>query len=207
MLEALAKHEHTNRHFLFTGDESWMFYDYDHRTRLIASWDSVDEIERPSHFRQKTMLTVFFNGTRECKIAILPKGQKVNGAYFIESLLRPLAEICYGQGRGTRERRVKLHFDIGPVHNIEGVRENPASFGFGRMAHPPYSPDLAPCNFFLFGALKQPFVGQHLATINDLLMSVEAFLRGLSADFLQTVFRNGYGDCSDALRVTDNTLS
>jgi hypothetical protein len=33
MLQALAKHEHANYHFLFTGDESWMFYAYDHRKR------------------------------------------------------------------------------------------------------------------------------------------------------------------------------
>jgi hypothetical protein len=30
ILQALAKHEHTNYHFLFTGDESSMFYAYDH---------------------------------------------------------------------------------------------------------------------------------------------------------------------------------
>jgi hypothetical protein len=30
MLQALAKHEHTNYHFLFTGDESWMLYTSDH---------------------------------------------------------------------------------------------------------------------------------------------------------------------------------
>jgi hypothetical protein len=54
------------------------------------------------------------------------------------------------------------------------------------MAHLPYTPDLTLCDFFLFGAMKQAFASQHFATIHDLLMSVEAFLRGLSADFLQT---------------------
>jgi hypothetical protein len=32
MLQALAKHEHMSYHFLFTGDESWMFYTDDPRT-------------------------------------------------------------------------------------------------------------------------------------------------------------------------------
>jgi hypothetical protein len=82
-----------------------------------------------------------------------------------------------------------LHFDNSRVHNTQGGRENLASFGFRRMANPPYSPDLAPHDFFLFGAMKQAFAGQHFAAIDNLLMSVEAFLRGLSADFLQTVFQ------------------
>jgi hypothetical protein len=57
------------------------------------------------------------------------------------------------------------------------------------MAHPPYSPDLAPSEFFRFGVMKQAFTGQHFATSDDLLMSVKASLRGLSADFLHTVFQ------------------
>jgi hypothetical protein len=75
------------------------------------------------------------------------------------------------------------------------------------MAHPPYSPDLAPCNFFLFGAVKQAFAGQHFATTDDLLMSVETFLIGISADFLQTVLQEwirrlqlcceGGGECAE----------
>jgi hypothetical protein len=74
MLEALAKHEHTNYHFLFTNDESWMFYVYGHRTSWIASWDDVDEIERPLHFHQKAMFMIFFNGAGEYNTAILPEG-------------------------------------------------------------------------------------------------------------------------------------
>jgi hypothetical protein len=60
------------------------------------------------------------------------------------------------------------------------------------MARPPYSQDLALCDFF-FGAMKQAFAWQHFATINDLLMSVDSFLRGFSADFLQTVFQEWIG--------------
>jgi hypothetical protein len=128
MLQALAKHEHANYHFLFTGDQSWMFYAYDCRRRWVASWNDLDEIEWPSHFGQKTMFTVFFNGTGEWKIGILAEGEKMNSAYFIESMLRPLPEICYSQAKGTREKRVMLHFDNAAVHGTERVRENLASF-------------------------------------------------------------------------------
>jgi hypothetical protein len=81
-----------------------------------------------------------------------------------------------------------LHFDTAPVHNTEGARENLASFGFRRMAHPPYSPDLELRDFFLFGAMKHAFTGQYFTIIDDRLMSLEASPRGLSGDFLQTVF-------------------
>jgi hypothetical protein len=55
------------------------------------------------------------------------------------------------------------------------------------MEHPRYSPDVALCDFFLFGAMKQAFVGQHFDIIDDGFMGVKASLGGLSADFLQTI--------------------
>jgi hypothetical protein len=98
-LQALAKHKHSHFHFLFTGDESWMFSPYNHRTMFVTSWDDVDGIERPSHFQQKTVRPIFFSGTGEDKMAILPPGQQTNSTYFMECVLGPLTEVCSPEGR------------------------------------------------------------------------------------------------------------
>jgi hypothetical protein len=82
-----------------------------------------------------------------------------------------------------------LHFDNTPVPNTEGVQKSLAKFEFRKMEHPPYRPDLAPCDFRLFGAMKQAFGGQYFDTINKLFMGVEAFLGELFPDFLQIVFQ------------------
>jgi hypothetical protein len=164
-----------------------MFYAEDHRTRWGASWDDIDEIGRPPHFHQKTMFAIFVNGTVECTIAILPEGPKTNSIYFIECVLRPLTEICCPQGRMVHEKRIMLHFDNAPVHSTERVQESLANFGFRRTEHPPYSPDLTPYAFFLFGAMKQARAGQYFDAIGHFFMAAEAFLGGLSVDFLQTV--------------------
>jgi hypothetical protein len=95
----------------------------------------------------------------EYKIAILPGGQKVNSPYFIEYVLLPLTEIYDPHGSETHERSIMLHFDNAPVHNPVEARESLANFGFKRMEHPPYTPDFAPCDFFLFGAMKRAFAG------------------------------------------------
>jgi hypothetical protein len=36
--------------------------------------------------------------------------------------------------------------------------------------------------------MKENFTGQRFESVEELFLAVEAFLRGLSADFLQTVF-------------------
>jgi hypothetical protein len=52
------------------------------------------------------------------------------------------------------------------------------------MEHPPYSPDLAPCNFFLIGAIKRAFAGKYFDAIDDVFMGVEAFLGALCRLFV-----------------------
>lgn len=81
-----------------------------------------------------------------------------------------------------------VHFDNSPIHNTQGIQEHLASVGFTKMEHPTYSPDPAPCDSFLFGAMKRNSSGQHFESVEGLLLALEALLEGLSADFLQTVF-------------------
>jgi histone-lysine N-methyltransferase SETMAR len=160
-----------------------------------ASWDDVEEIERSSHFHEKKMFVIFFNGIGDYKTVISPHGQRMNGTFFIECAIRPLAGVCYPEGRKSHERRVVVHFDNVPIHNTEAVQEcltdcglRIADCGFRRVNHPAYSPDLAPCDFFLFGAMKENFSGIRFASVDELFQSVEGFLRGFSADTRQMVF-------------------
>jgi hypothetical protein len=65
-----------NDHFLFTDDESWMFYACGHRTRWVVSWDDVDEIERPSHFHQETMFTIFVKSAGNAQLRFFQRDKK-----------------------------------------------------------------------------------------------------------------------------------
>jgi hypothetical protein len=103
------------------------------------------------------MVTTFFNGTGECKIAILPQGHKMNSTYFIGCVFQPLVEMCYPDGTKIHERKVMLRFDNGPIHNAEGMQEHSTGLEFKRLEHLPDSLNLAPCDFFLFGAMKRHF--------------------------------------------------
>jgi hypothetical protein len=106
------------------------------------------------------MFTIFFNSTKEYKIAILPEERNMNSTYFIECVLRPLTEICYPQGRGHMKGG-SYNILMMRLFTTLGVQDSLANFGFRRMEHPPYRPDLASCDSFLFGAMKQPLAGQH----------------------------------------------
>jgi hypothetical protein len=54
--------------------------------------------------------------------------------------------------------------------------------------HPPYSPDLAPSDFNLFGYVKRCLVDLSFEDADQLLAAVEDVLEGIEKVSLQTVF-------------------
>jgi hypothetical protein len=54
--------------------------------------------------------------------------------------------------------------------------------------HPPYSPDLAPSDFYLFGHVKRCLAGLLFEDADQLLAAVEGILEGIEKVTLQAVF-------------------
>jgi histone-lysine N-methyltransferase SETMAR len=55
--------------------------------------------------------------------------------------------------------------------------------GWEVLRHPPYSPDLAPSDFHLFGPLKDHMRGKHFTTDDDVIGAVSEWLRRQPRDF------------------------
>jgi hypothetical protein len=53
---------------------------------------------------------------------------------------------------------------------------------------PPYSPDLSPCDFWLFGFLKESMEGINLSTEDRIVEAITTIWRGVTFDTLQSVF-------------------
>ena len=47
------------------------------------------------------------------------------------------------------------------------------------LPHPPYSPDLAPCDFYLFPKIKQELSGRSFDSIENLSRAIQAIVDGI----------------------------
>jgi hypothetical protein len=66
--------------------------------------------------------------------------------------------------------------------------------GFILVLQPPYSPDLVPCDFFLFGYLKQHLEGKHLTREDQVIAPVRDFFDKIPLHTFQNVMNDGqYG--------------
>jgi hypothetical protein len=56
------------------------------------------------------------------------------------------------------------------------------------VPHPPYSPDLAPCDFTLFLKLKMKLKGQHFETLPDIQRELQAVLDSIKENDFHGAF-------------------
>jgi len=91
----------------------------------------------------------------------LPRGPTVTGAYYADEL-RKLHEELKSKRRGKLRQGVLLH-DNAPAHTSAVAMSAAAecSYELLGLRHPPYSPDLAPSNLYLFPVLKEHLSGTH----------------------------------------------
>jgi transposase len=61
-----------------------------------------------------------------------------------------------------------LHHDNAPAHTSHLVQQFLAKHDTAQLQLPPYSPDLAPCDFFLFPTLKKVLKGHRFAVTEDI---------------------------------------
>lgn len=57
-----------------------------------------------------------------------------------------------------------------------------------RAPHPPYSPDIAPSDFFLFGYVKGKMEGCHFESRDEVIEKVTSILLNIPHETLQRVF-------------------
>ena len=85
------------------------------------------------------------------------------------------------------KRKVLFHHDNAPAHTSALATAILVELGYELLPHPPYSPDLAPCDFFLFPNLKKSLAGQKFQSNEEVIAATEAYF----ADLEKTYFSEG----------------
>jgi len=154
-------------------------------------WLSKDqeppEKEKKMINAQKMMLTVFWSPNGFTISKVLPQDQKFNSEYFINEILQPI----YKELSSVAEelgKTITLHFDNARAHTSRKVQEYMNSHNMKRAVQPPYSPDIAPSDFYLFGYLKDCLKGSKFDTPEELKFAIDHLLLSISHEELFKVF-------------------
>ena len=96
----------------------------------------------------------YFDSTGMMYMHWVPTGQTVNKKYYVE-VLREFRKRFYRKRPALfKSGQWHFHQDNAPIHNSILVTDYLTKMGINAVPQPPYSPDLAPCDFWLFPELR-----------------------------------------------------
>jgi hypothetical protein len=102
--------------------------------------------------------------------------RSLNSECFVSHVLAPVAAKVFPWGRISQIRRLQFHLANCPVHFPKATEQFITENHIGRVPHPPYSPDFAPWDFWLFGHVNTPLVGRTFDEPEQLLEAITEFL-------------------------------
>ena len=154
----------------------------------MPSSESAPQAQRTSHYAPKTMIVVFWNIHGALVVEAIPKGKSATAEYFREAVI---AEICNSRPFEEAQEAGKnfwVHMDNAPIHKAGTVKTQMEDSGLLRTPHPPYSPDLAPSDFYLFGALKSRIQGIEFESSDEIKEWIEDEFEKIPPEELRRVF-------------------
>ena len=143
---------------IVTGDETWV-YGYDVETKAQSSQWVAQGSPRPKEARMsrpymKVMMVVFFDWQGVIHYEFIPRGQTVNKEFYLAVLKRLREAVRRKRPQLWTNQSWVLHHDNAPAHSPFLVRNFLAKNEMTVVPQPPYPPDLAPADFFLFPKLE-----------------------------------------------------
>ncbi|CAF4621817.1 unnamed protein product, partial [Rotaria sp. Silwood2] len=136
----------------------------------IEKGDPPPTVVRLSKFAPRTLFSIFFKSNGPILIHRIERGQTVDHRYYIDNCLQALLNEIKRQRPSFGTRCIKLLHDNGKSHVQKVFCDYLESEDITIVPHPPNSPDLAPCDFWLFDFVKQNIGDKNDAeSLNDVI--------------------------------------
>jgi len=146
-----------------TRDETMVLYYYLLSKRESMEWCKPGEAPprtvKVTQSAKKIMATIFWDCRGILLIDFKERNTNVNGEYYA-LVLHELRDTVKEKRRGILSRGVCLLHDNAPVHTAAVAKAAVKECGFQEIEHPPYSPDLALSDYYLFSKLKKDLRGK-----------------------------------------------
>ena len=116
----------------------------------------------------------------------MPRGNTVTSATYADLLKNHLRPAIKSKRRGFLSTSVLLQHDNARPHTARSTAATIRDLSFECLPHPPYSPDLAPSDFHVFGPLKEAMGGKSFRSDEEMQQWLHSqpkdfFSRGIHA--------------------------
>ena len=130
-------------------------------------------------------MIAFFDSTGMIYMHWVPTGQTINKEYYVEVLREFKKRLCQKRSALFKSGQCHFHQDNAPFNNSILVTDFLTKMGIKTVPHRPYSPDLTPCDFWLFPELT----GYRYETIKEMKAAVTRAIDTLTQEDFHEAFQ------------------
>lgn len=161
-----------------TMDETWIHHYTPESNEQAKQWvlpgQRVPKRPKTQRWAGKVMASVFWDARGIIFIDYLEKGKTITGPYYSELLDRLNAEIKKKRPY-LKKKKVLFHHDNAPAHKSVIAQSKLHELGYELLPQPPYSPDLAPSDYYLFGNLKRWLAGKRFESNEEVEYETDSY--------------------------------
>ena len=184
-----------NRKFsdMLTGDETWVYMFEPQRRADNKQWRSKTQ-KRPvvckrQKSAKKVLYTIFFNSCGPVVQIPSETGKSITGKFYKDVVLKKVKKFYKKKRPSVGLKGTFLLHDNAPAHKCKVVVDFLDKEKVKVIKHPPYSPDLSPCDFFLFPRLKKMLSGRRYHTKSALGSAIHQCLKQIPRADYSDAFR------------------
>ena len=178
LLQMFPKYDKKQFANVITG-ETWVHYSEPIRkvsNKIWATKHSKRPIIAKRSLSTKKVLYAIFSGEGVAIKVPVKKGKSITGKYYKDVVLKKLKKYYQKRSPATGFKHVHFLHDNAPAHTSAIVTVFLKKEKVTVLPHLPYSPDLAPCDFFLFPKLKAFLAGRKYQSRQALGSAIHQYL-------------------------------
>jgi hypothetical protein len=207
ILKMIAEARHQSWRYFLTGDDSWSFYSTDYEQMWLPRGEMAPTTARHIISTAKVLITIFWSPLGFPVIDGLPAGEKFTARYFCDNIVPKIAEQRSPDARQNRSRKFVVHMDNATPHSAKWTKSCFKTLRLREADYLPYSPDLAPSDFDLFGKLKGQMAGSEFESTEDFLATISRLTNVISREELESVFQKWERRLGECIRIGGDYVS
>ena len=157
-------------------DETWVSLhrppERDQARQWLQQGEMPSSVAVPNRYGPKVMMILAMDIRGICYYEILSDKEKMDAPRYLELLKRLM-----DRWPGNRKNTVWVLDDNARPHRTASITQWFEENKIERWLQPPYSPDLSPCDFGCFHALKRAIGGVHYANVDFMKNAIDNEIR------------------------------
>ena len=139
---------------------------------------------------KKMLCAIFFNSSGPVVQVPCPSGHTVTGQFYKNSVLKKEKSFTIRNDQAKDGQESTFYMTTPPLISVRLLSLFVASKKMEVLNHPPYSPDLSPCDFFLFPKLKKMLSGNKYTSRSSLGSAIYQCLQQIPKQDYLSAFRD-----------------